>query len=468
MNMLSTNFIGAVKDKWQLYSDNSTDYTLGRPIGFGASSVVYEATFHPNRSQSIPCALKVLDLESLPIYSLGLLRRETQLMSLSKHPNVLRVRGTWIDGHKLYIALRLMRSGSIADIIHHACPNGIEEEEVIKCILKQALEGLNYLHINGFIHRDIKAANLLVDDDGTVLLGDLGVAVALHDDDNTPRRSSIVTSSSYETSPIRPVVVPQERTLGKRKSFVGTPCWMAPEVVSQRNYDTKADIWSLGITALELAQGKPPNFKDPPNKVLLKIVYDKAPSLNRLNGRFKYSKAFQDMIHSCLSKDPNTRPTAEELLKFPFFRNVKKKNFLVSTLLRGLPPLIDRQEKRNVPLSIATSPFCSWDFSLTGPSTSKVQIPQPSSFGDVSELFKADGLHLNGTSQTSSYEASLRESLRSCYRIESPLLFEYACESPSYPSCYPSTPKVSHTAINFWSKLKGFGSINSPEIVKSF
>lgn len=84
-------FIGAVKDDWQLYSDAPEDYTLGAPIGFGASSTVYAAHFHPpSQPKPTPCALKVLDLDSLPPHSLALLQRETQLMSLSKHPNVIR------------------------------------------------------------------------------------------------------------------------------------------------------------------------------------------------------------------------------------------------------------------------------------------------------------------------------------------------------------------------------------------
>lgn len=90
---------------------------------------------------SIPCALKVLDLDSLPPRSLALLQRETTLMSLSKHPNVLRVRGSWINGHKLHIALRLMNKGSAADVMRYGWPGGMEEE-VIRCILRQALQGL--------------------------------------------------------------------------------------------------------------------------------------------------------------------------------------------------------------------------------------------------------------------------------------------------------------------------------------
>jgi len=141
-----SGFIGAVKDEWQMFSDDPRDYTVGSPIGFGASSIVYTAQYTPRNhanelSASCPCALKVVDLDKLPPQSLRLMRRETQLMSLSKHPNVLRVRGSWMDGHKLYIALRLMNSGSVADVMHYGWPGGMEEE-VVKCILRQALEGL--------------------------------------------------------------------------------------------------------------------------------------------------------------------------------------------------------------------------------------------------------------------------------------------------------------------------------------
>ncbi|KAK0505991.1 kinase-like domain-containing protein [Armillaria luteobubalina] len=316
--MAPQEFIGAVEDHWDMYSDRSEDYTIGSPIGFGASSIVYSAKYNPQGSSSaMPCALKVLDLDSLPPHSLSLLQRETTLMSLSKHPNVLRVRGSWMDGHKLFIALRLMNKGSAADVMHYGWPAGLEED-VIRCILRQALLGLNYLHINGFIHRDVKAANLLIDDDGTVLLGDLGVAANLAED-TSPSTSKLQTVAS--------------RYIGKRKSFVGTPCWMAPELIQGKNYDSSADIWSFGITALELTQGRPPRSRESPQKVLLKTIQEAPPTLDRDGGTYKYSRAFQEMLESCLVKDPSQRPTAEQLLQTQFFKGAKKPSYLIATIL---------------------------------------------------------------------------------------------------------------------------------------
>lgn len=139
-----------MKHQWPFCSEDPDDYEIGLPIGFGATSIVYACKYFPKNGtpdssrgglEGIPCAVKVVDLDKLPPASLRLLRRETQLMSLSKHPHLLRVRGSWMGGHKLYIALRLMNAGSAADVMRYGWPGGMEEE-VVKCILKQALEGL--------------------------------------------------------------------------------------------------------------------------------------------------------------------------------------------------------------------------------------------------------------------------------------------------------------------------------------
>jgi len=222
----------------------------------------------------------------------------------------------------------------------------------------------SYLHINGFIHRDIKAANLLIDDDGTVLLGDLGVAAPLHDEDHThPNDSSKVSRAVIFDLDSTPA--PRRTRIGKRRSFVGTPCWMAPELISGDHYDSSADIWSFGITALELAQGRAPRSREPSRTVLSQIVKAAPPTLDREGGVHKYSRAFKELVDRCLVKDPSLRPTAAELLHTPFFKNAKKFSHLVGTILRDLPPLAKRLERRKQASLVLHGTIDSWDFPTT-------------------------------------------------------------------------------------------------------
>ncbi|KAJ1018142.1 hypothetical protein NDA16_005008 [Ustilago loliicola] len=380
--------IGSVYDDWPMYSANGDDYIVGDVIGFGASSVVHQGVFKPLDKA---CAIKVIDLEAYG-RDTEELRRETQLMSLSKHPNVLRVRGCWVKGFKLHIATRLMSSGSMLDIMRFAHPQGFDEI-VIATVLKQALEGLSYLHVNGWLHRDLKAANILVDDDGTVLLGDFGVGVFVGDTD----KSSGTVSSE-----------------GKRKSFVGTPCWMAPEVIERKHYGTKADIWSFGITALELSQGRAPNSKLNPVKVLMRTMQDEPPQLDRTGGAHKYSKLMDDFVRQCLQKDPQKRPTADKLLSHGFFKQAKAPKYLISAILAGLPPLADRQERRRLASIHSTQHYLSWDFGTissrtTTPNLEKIDpfrnftgiVSLPSPHGSVrsTKLVSIDGHHVLATEE---------------------------------------------------------------------
>ncbi|KAK4701835.1 serine/threonine-protein kinase OSR1/STK39, partial [Phenoliferia sp. Uapishka_3] len=341
--------LGAVKDDWPLYSCRPHDYTIGAPIGFGASSIVHLATYSPTSSSTQPrpepilCAIKIIDVDRLSrAGDIDRLRRETQLMALSKHPNVLRVRGEWIEGSKLFIACRYMSPGSLSDIAKYAHQDGFDEV-VIATVLKQALEGLTYLHQNGWLHRDVKAANLLVD-------ADFGVSSSLFADASSPALDDTVASKGF----------------AGRKSFVGTPCWMAPEIVEHKEYDSKADIWSLGITALELSLGHAPNSLFPPAKVLSKTILDAPPQLDREGGKYKYSKAMKELVDSCLKKDPKKRPSAEKLLQHPFFKLAKRKNHLVNTILVDLPPLELRQDRRRKSSMTLADPNLSWDFASSG------------------------------------------------------------------------------------------------------
>lgn len=135
----------------------------------------------------------------------------------------------------------IMSAGSCLDVLKMKFPEGIQDEAIIATILKETLEGLKYFHENKIIHRDIKAGNILMDMDGNVYISDFGVSASLQKGQ-------------------------------KRKTFVGSPCWMAPEVMEQTGHDQKADIWSVGVTAIELAQGNAPYSDLPAMKVILSIL----------------------------------------------------------------------------------------------------------------------------------------------------------------------------------------------------
>ncbi|KAL9548733.1 hypothetical protein MBANPS3_005550 [Mucor bainieri] len=321
----TTNNICPSESNW---ANKYEDFDIGKPIGYGSSAVVYEAIYKPLKKR---VAVKMIDLDMFERNQIDELRRETALMALSKHPNVLRVYGSFVNGSKLYIVTPYLAAGSCLDIMKTTFPDGLDEVS-IATILRQALEGLIYLHKNGHIHRDVKAGNLLMDQQGTVLLADFGVSSSLAENGDV------------------------------RKTFVGTPCWMAPEVMEQAGYDYKADIWSFGITSLELATGHAPFAKFPPMKVLMMTLSNAPPTLDREGGKHKYSRAFKDMIDLCLQKDPNKRPSAEKLLQHPFFKQAKKRDYLAKSILAYVLPLDQRPHKKVPQKHISFESTEQWDF----------------------------------------------------------------------------------------------------------
>lgn len=183
--------------------------------------------------------------------------------------------------------------GSISDICK-LLDRGLQEWQ-IAIICREALKGLKYLHKMYKIHRDIKGANILLTDKGQVKLADFGVSAKLFG------------------------------TFSQRNTFVGTPYWMAPEVILEEHYDGRADIWSLGITAIEMAEMFPPNSDVHPMRVLLMVQKNATP---RLKQRDKWSPEFHDFLQKCFIRDPKARPTAEMLLKHPFVTNCRPKALL--------------------------------------------------------------------------------------------------------------------------------------------
>ncbi|EXJ93878.1 STE/STE20/YSK protein kinase [Capronia coronata CBS 617.96] len=271
-------------------------YQMLEELGSGSFGVVYKAI---EKATGEIVAIKHVDLESSE-EDLSDILSELSVLSSCASPYVTKYRLAFLRRQTLWIVMEYLGGGSCADLLKP--PPHCLSESHIAIICRELLLGLAYLHREGKLHRDIKAANILLGMDGRVKLADFGVAAQL------------VGLKSV------------------RNTFVGTPFWMAPEVIQQEGHDAKADIWSLGITAMELANGEPPHANVHPMKVLFLIPKQPAP---RLEGN-KWSRDFRDFVASCLTKDVDKRSSAKDLLKHRFIRSAGK--------IEGLQELIVRKQ----------------------------------------------------------------------------------------------------------------------------
>ncbi|BHF80026.1 hypothetical protein SprV_0702315000 [Sparganum proliferum] len=220
--------------------------------------------------------------------------------ALSNHRNIATYYGAFIKKttphDHLWLVMEYCGAGSVTDLVKSTRGQSLKEDW-IAYISREILRGLSHLHTNRVIHRDIKGQNVLLTDNADVKLVDFGVSAQL------------------------------DRTIGKRSTFIGTPYWMAPEVIhceqdANCTYDARSDIWSLGITALEMAEGRPPLCEMHPMRALFLIMRNQPPRLKTGIGARQWSPRFHDFIFRCLTKDFRKRPTTNDLLKHEFISNL--------------------------------------------------------------------------------------------------------------------------------------------------
>ncbi|XP_054863195.1 TRAF2 and NCK interacting kinase b isoform X6 [Amphiprion ocellaris] len=240
------------------------------------------------------------------------------LKKYSHHRNIATYYGAFVKKNppgmddQLWLVMEFCGAGSVTDLIKNTKGNSLKEEW-IAYVCREILRGLTHLHQHKVIHRDIKGQNVLLTENAEVKLVDFGVSAQL------------------------------DRTVGRRNTFIGTPYWMAPEVIAcdenpDATYDFKSDLWSLGITAIEMAEGAPPLCDMHPMRALFLIPRNPAP---RLKSK-KWSKKFQSFIESCLVKSHSQRPSTEQLLKHPFIRDLPNER----QVRIQLKDHIDRTKKR--------------------------------------------------------------------------------------------------------------------------
>ena len=257
------------------------DYQLGDCLGKGAFGSVYRAL---NWGTGETVAVKQIKLADLPKSELRVIMLEIDLLKNLDHPNIVKYHGFVKTPETLNIILEYCENGSLHSISKNF---GRFPENLVGLYMSQVLHGLLYLHEQGVIHRDIKGANILTTKQGLVKLADFGVA---------------------------------SRTTGLHESsVVGTPYWMAPEVIELSGATTASDIWSLGCTVIELLEGKPPYHKLQPMPALFRIVNDDHPPLPQ-----GASPAVLDFLMQCFQKDPNLRVSARKLLKHPWIVNARR------------------------------------------------------------------------------------------------------------------------------------------------
>ncbi|PXF43948.1 Serine/threonine-protein kinase pakC [Gracilariopsis chorda] len=267
--------------------DPRSVFTHMRQIGQGASGSVFEAEAHDGRKVALKKVQPANKTES------DALEMEIRMMCCTRHPNLIKCHETYNFNGFMWISMEFMDGGCLTNVLENYQRLGyVMDERHIAYVLREVLKGLKFMHGMKRLHRDVKSDNVLLTQQGRCKLADFGFCAELT----------------------------EERK--KRTTCVGTPYWMAPELIRQSEYDYKVDLWSVGILAIECAEWEPPHMAEKPLRAMVLITTQPPPTLREPN---RWSAEFRDFVAQCLVVNPARRASASQLLSHPFLKRAAEK-----------------------------------------------------------------------------------------------------------------------------------------------